>query len=126
MSKKPKTTYAVRSALTGATVCGPYEDREDAEREVKRLNKEAATGQREKAAHKNERVADRQINFQIRLRCARCGHADPQRDRNGVLACPRCKSTEFEEAERVATAIREKGEPMAGAYEIQTAEGVIL
>ena len=43
----PEPRYEVRSAVTGAHVCGPYDSRPDAEREKKRLNKEAATGRTE-------------------------------------------------------------------------------
>ena len=42
--KKPATRYEVRSALTGAIVCGPYDDKKDADNEKKRLNREVATG----------------------------------------------------------------------------------
>ena len=52
MPSKKKTEpaaprYEVRSALTGAIVCGPYDSKSDADREVQRLNKECAIGRTE-------------------------------------------------------------------------------
>lgn len=49
--KTPPTRYEVRSAITGAVVCGPYDSKSDADREKKRLNKEAATGRTEPSDH---------------------------------------------------------------------------
>lgn len=39
--------YEVRSAVSGAHVCGPYDDESDARHEARRLNKEAASGRTE-------------------------------------------------------------------------------
>lgn len=47
MPKDPQTSYEVRSAVTGALVCGPYDSKQDADREGNRLTKEAATGRTE-------------------------------------------------------------------------------
>lgn len=52
MPSKKKTEpaeprYEVRSALTGAVVCGPYDSKTDADRETTRLNKECAIGRTE-------------------------------------------------------------------------------
>lgn len=117
------TTYTVRSSLTGAFVCGSYDDLADAERERDRLNKEAQTGRREKAAYSRELVADRVTNYQERLRCARCAR-EPKLDKDGVLACPACKSTEFEVGELVPLPIKHAGLPMT--YEIQTSAGLVV
>lgn len=45
--EQPPVRYEVRSSVSGAHVCGPYESRTDANREVARLNREAASGQTE-------------------------------------------------------------------------------
>lgn len=51
--------YEVRSKVTGAHVCGPYDDESDARRECKRLNREAASGQTE---HQQPGMPDGRLN----------------------------------------------------------------
>lgn len=60
--EQTKTRYLAKSAITGAVVCGPYDRKADAEREVKRLNREAISGVREAPPHKGGR-ANEPINM---------------------------------------------------------------
>lgn len=60
--EKPEQTpvrYEVRSQVTGAHVCGPYESRQDADRECKRLNREAASG---RTLHRQPGMQDGRLN----------------------------------------------------------------
>ena len=55
--------YEVRSKITGAHACGPYDDEADARRECKRLNQEAASGQ---TAHQQPDMPDGRLNIRPR------------------------------------------------------------
>jgi len=123
VAKKAKITYTVHSRNSGAQICGPYAAVDDATRERDRLNGEARTGTREKPSRRGGRDKGEPINFHERQRCARCA-TRPEPDRDGILACPKCKSVEFEVEEIVATPILHAGEQQE--YEIKTSEGVVL
>lgn len=120
--KKPATTYTVRSANTGAHVCGPYAQLEDAERECGRLNDEARTGIRKAPSRRNGRDGGEVINYQDRMRCRNCGGQALRRGE--TVACGRCKSTELEVAERIPRAILHDGQPQG--YEIVTDAGLVV
>lgn len=57
--EQPPVRYEVRIAGGGAHVCGPYDQRADANREMARLNREAASGQ---TAHEQPGMNDGRLN----------------------------------------------------------------
>ena len=121
---KPKTSYIVQSANTGVRKCGPYGSKAEADRECKRLNKEAQTD----LGHDGHL-----INFQVVWACSRC-KASPERDAmTGWLVCRACHNydvpmdgQEYEllEVDRKPKLILHEGVPQS--YEVVSGEGVVL
>jgi hypothetical protein len=96
---EPQSLFIVRSALTGAEVCGPYEREEEAKRERDRLNMEATFGRTAPSEHHpNGQELGTRLDDSLPI------HA-------GLV-------------DQAVSGVVHKGEPMS--YEISTREGVIL
>lgn len=79
---KPASMFAVHSQNTGALICGPYTAKKDADRECRRLNKEAATGV--------QAATGEPINYLDVFHCAECQTAIVPHPKIGSHHCPHC------------------------------------
>ena len=121
---KSKTAWLVKSANTGATVVGPLANKLDAQREAKRLNREAATGMRADGGL---------INYEVIWRCGTCATLAERHPDHGFNRCPEChddskapweQGYELVETDRRPMPILHEGLPQK--YEVVSDSGLVI